>query len=170
MRSSGQGINLHRAAWGHFITQATANHNTWALKNNAPTVELLLLWRLIQDTNNFGDSWNFSVTQNLTLLTPVSGTPVIPTDPTPPGQIGYVNTIASLPNNFQMTPNSIFELFPNVYPFAVIPPGWAFCIQDSTALGGPIGASAFWEAITPEEFEYLYGDTGLAVKRSAGAI
>ena len=170
MHRPGSGLNLRRCANGHFVTTTTANNNTWALKNNTATSELILVWVLTQDSTNFGDVWNFSVQQNPTLLGTNTAKPMIPGDAPPPGQLGYFNNPTAFTSQWQIQAQAFVQMAPLFFPWFVLPPGWAFCIQDVTAVGGPIGASALWEAITPEEFEYLYGDTGLAVKRPAGAV
>lgn len=169
---TGAGVNLRRSAYAHIAAQGQANNTTWALRNNAPTVELLLIWALsINIANDAGDVLFFSQQRNSTAFLSTATTfPIVPTDAPPPGLLGYFNSTTQFTSSWIWYSAAGVGFWPSIFPFTVLQPGWSLCIQDSTVATNTIDVSVWWEAMTPEEFEHQYGDTGLAVKRPAGAI
>lgn len=169
---TGLGINLRRAASARISSVGQINNTTWCLRNPPASVELLLVWNL---GFNFaaisGDILYFSQQRLATPFVATATTfPVVPGEAAPPGQVGYFNSTTQFaPFWINQTGNNL-PFWPGLSPFTVLPPGWSLCIQDSTTATNVIDAEAWWEAMTPEEFEHQYGDTGLAVKRPAGAI
>lgn len=169
---TGAGVNLRRSAYARVAATNQLNNTTLALRNNTASSELLLVWGFGFNLN-IGSADVFLLSQQR-ISTAFVGTattfPIVPTDAPPPGQLGYFNSTTVFTPSWVWYNANTASFWPITFPFTVLPPGWNLCIQDSTTATGPIDLAMWWEAITPEEFEYQYGDTGLAVKRPAGAV
>ena len=172
MRRTGAGVNLRRSAYARILGNGTANNTTVALRNNTASSELMLVWAFGTDPNiSAGDLFTLSQQRLSTAFLSTATTfPIIPTDAPPPGQLGYFNSLTAFTPSWIWYNGSFPSFWPSIFPFTVLPPGWNLCFQDSGTATNTIDVSVWWEAMTPEEFEYQYGDTGLAVKRPAGAV
>ena len=79
-----------------------------------------------------------------------------PGDSAPAGLVDYQAAAAALTGDYYTTLNSTAGgLWPHDFPFAIVPPGWAFfmCITIAAAFGQ---AGFLWEEISIDELDYFY--------------
>lgn len=136
---------------GQFAT-AAADFTTLALLNNSQYAEYLLIrtWSFTPNGNNIGLVGVAQTNFGGTAVTPI---PFMPNEAPPPGVLTHIAATSAQVNGFVIGGSaSSPNIWPLDIPFALVPPGWSFFIQQFTA-NVILTASVMWEAIMPEQLD-----------------
>lgn len=133
------------------ITAVAAQFATFALFNNSTGAQLLALRYLFASATT-GALINVFYTQNSALFpSPKIGTAIWPGTGVGPGQVSSSNQAAATAGDSVIPQNILPPIALEAsYPIAVLPPGWAFILQDPTANTGWT-ATFLWDWFAPDE-------------------
>jgi hypothetical protein len=148
-----------QAARGYLLDTSGISHPTGGLYNNSTGAHVLIVRELISTalpsvTGNVG--WAY--VQGMPGTVGGTVTPLIPMQGALPGQLwsadlAFYYTPDFLPPAVAGSGN--FSYWGHEFPLAVLPPGWSIALAGALA-SGDVVLSVMWEAIYPEELDYLY--------------
>lgn len=144
-----------QAARGGVGAVTPTNYATFALFNNSTASQLLIVRAVSYGINSAPVQWGMIEAR-------LTGTPgqtgnYFPSMGELPGLVDFSDQPAILPGDYVdgYSLETSVSLAPFPFPLAVIEPGWSFFIQ-ATSMGNPSAAGFIWEAIFPEELDYVW--------------
>lgn len=144
-----------QAARGGVGEVTPTNYATFALFNNSTASQLLIVRGVSYAIGSRPPQWGM-IEERLT-GTPGQTGNYFPSMGALPGLVDYSDQPAILPGDFVdgYSGATNASLPPLPFPLAVIEPGWSFFIQGMIT-GGGSSAGFIWEAIFPEELDYVW--------------
>lgn len=144
-----------QAARGGVATVVPTNYATFALFNNSTASQLLIVRAVSYGINGAPAQWGMFMGR-------LTGTPgqtgnYFPSMGELPGLVDYSDQPAILPGDFVDggSQTTLTSIPPLPFPLAVIEPGWSFFVQ-GTLKSFNSTAGFIWEAIFPEELDYVW--------------
>jgi hypothetical protein len=149
-RRAYRGFHPRQAASSAFYPGAPTTNATHQLFNNSSGAQWLILRNI-----HFISVGSLSGGLHQSAVGAISGAvqPIIPTEAGLPGQHWYIDGTITNPVSYTFPQSTTSTPWPHDYPIALIPPGWAFWVQDRTAADACVGGF-FWEAVNSEEVDF----------------
>lgn len=150
-----------QAARGSITLGNVTNYSTVALFNSSSGAHYLV----IRDYETI-----FADPGGLTSIGYVQGqlgtaggvkTPLVPGEAVPPGILTSLDSATLLTLDWPLpwmggAMNNSSAWWPHNFPFAVLPPGWSFVLQDNAVGSGLAQLNVMWEAILADELDFAW--------------
>jgi hypothetical protein len=143
-----------QAVRGSGIISSPTNYGTVSVWNSSTARDLLVI-RLIFIYTGDGFGTTAGTVQGQQGTANGVQNPIWPGEAALAGQICTLDSAAQITSDFASSFGTALDPKFFIYPIAILPPNWSFVVQH-TAKNNALSVSFVWEAVQPDELDFMW--------------